>query len=863
MKNFIHLFFALLLLGNTNILQAQDFITKWKFDNATTALMLGVQTTAAGASYTWTASPSGNNGSGTITKVTAGVLTISGLNIVAGDTMTLSISPTHLRRVYFDYTTNRINLIDVAQWGAVQWSSMESGFNGCGNLNISASDVPNLSDVTNMGSMFSGCTKLNSPTNINTWNVSNAQNMSSLFFNCPVFNQPIGSWNTGNVTNMSSMFCRAKLFNQPIGTWNTSNVRDMSFMFQIAEKFNQPIGTWNTGSVTNMASLFNFSYDFDQPLNSWNTENVTNMSRMFSVAKVFNQPLDNWNTGNVTTMVAMFGGAYMFNQPIGNWNTGNVKEIGDMFNEATSFNQPIESWDMSQVTYSAGMFAFAAGFNQPLNDWDMSAATNIGYMFAYATSFNQPLNNWNISNATLTNGLFWNATSFNQNIGDWTLNSDINLSYFLRFCGMDYCNYSATLKGWAANNPTVTGRTLDANGLQYTSEVGNNERAALVNNLGWTIDGDNEVVFSPYLMPDNQMATGIFKCIDGAYLKSATSTDKILEINANGNLGFDYTTAAISVSNQFVSSLPGGVTTQSAGYYEMSNGLDALRVSRRLHIIQQPGNYNVNGGVIVRVYYSSAEIGNILNSATLPSGSHPIAQQGWFKSSGHTVSDVVNDMGIAVLNNSQQIFPFRTGNENGVEYADFLLSSFSTIGYFASTAPTILPVELIQFDIEKQGEDAQLIWSTASEKNNDRFEIEHSLNGITFEQVGTVHGNGTTALPHTYSYTHQNPGFGTHYYRLRQVDYDGANEYSPIRSVAFDLNNEFSFYPNPATGSITMNSRRKIELLQIIDMNGKIVKQVNAIQDQGNTDISSLPPGIYVINCHIAGELITRKLIKK
>ncbi|MBK8194344.1 MAG: DUF285 domain-containing protein [Lewinellaceae bacterium] len=183
-------------------------------------------------------------------------------------------------------------LLDISQWGAIAWTSMENAFFGCSNLNISATDVPNLSGVTDMSSMFRGCTALDGPANI-------------------------GSWNTAAVTDISFMFVAASSFNQPIGGWNTAAVTDMRSMFNLASSFNQPIEGWNTTAVTVMGFMFSGASSFNQPIGGWNTAAVTDMGFMFAGASSFNQPIGGWNTAAVTNMIGMFSGASSFNQPIG------------------------------------------------------------------------------------------------------------------------------------------------------------------------------------------------------------------------------------------------------------------------------------------------------------------------------------------------------------------------------------------------------------------------------------------------------------------------------------------------------------------------------------------------------------------
>ena len=75
---------------------------------------------------------------------------------------------------------------------------------------------------------------------ISQWDVSNVTNMSSLFHvsGADSFNQPLNKWNVSKVTNMSEMFNSAISFNQPLNKWNVSKVTDMGGMFYGANSFN-------------------------------------------------------------------------------------------------------------------------------------------------------------------------------------------------------------------------------------------------------------------------------------------------------------------------------------------------------------------------------------------------------------------------------------------------------------------------------------------------------------------------------------------------------------------------------------------------------------------------------------------------
>ncbi|MGF1555063.1 BspA family leucine-rich repeat surface protein [Paucihalobacter sp.] len=283
-----------ILIWVAQFAQSQDFITEWTFPSASTQLRFNALTSNGPVNYTWSASPSGNSGSGSFTRATSGAVTLSGLTIMAGDVVTLIMAPTNLRRFYINFGSDRLLLTNVNQWGEVTWTSMQDAFRGCQNLQISATDAPNLSEVLNMSSMFRLCSVLNSPSNINSWNTGSVTNMSFMFTYADSFNQDIGNWNTSSVTTMKEMFFQAMDFNQDIGNWDTSSAIDMSFMFVNTTSFNQDIGNWNTATVTDMSFMFTGALAFNQNISNWNTALVTNMQAMLNTAPSFNQNLGNW-----------------------------------------------------------------------------------------------------------------------------------------------------------------------------------------------------------------------------------------------------------------------------------------------------------------------------------------------------------------------------------------------------------------------------------------------------------------------------------------------------------------------------------------------------------------------------------------
>ncbi len=94
-----------------------------------------------------------------------------------------------------------------------------------------------------------------------------------------------------------------------------------------------------------------------------------------------------------------------------------------------------------------------------------------------------------------------------------------------------------------------------------------------------------------------------------------------------------------------------------------------------------------------------------------------------------------------------------------------------------------LPIELMNFDATCINKETVLEWCTASEKNNDYFTIEQSADGINFQSIGTVPGNGTTDIKHCYKFV-AGPGIANvNYYRLKQTDYNKISTAGKIISL--------------------------------------------------------------------------------
>ncbi len=245
--------------------QMDPFVTTWVTTRAMESIT--IPTTGDGYNYSVTWEEGGTEetftGDATHTYATAGMHTVS----ITG------VFP----RIYFnDFSntsgTNATKILTIVKWGNIAWTSMEKAFAGCSNLTYTATDLPNLSGLTDMSFMFALASAFDG--DIGDWDVSNVTNMFQMFRDAHAFNQDIGDWNVSNVNNMQSMFNNAHAFNQDINSWDVSMVTDMFGMFSGARAFNRDISRWNVSMVTNFTGFLErselSSENYDALLIGWN-----------------------------------------------------------------------------------------------------------------------------------------------------------------------------------------------------------------------------------------------------------------------------------------------------------------------------------------------------------------------------------------------------------------------------------------------------------------------------------------------------------------------------------------------------------------------------------------------------------------
>ncbi len=183
-----------------------------------------------------------------------------------------------------------------------------------------------------------------------------------------------------------------------------------------------------------------------------------------------------------------------------------------------------------------------------------------------------------------------------------------------------------------------------------------------------------------------------------------------------------------------------------------------------------------------------------------------------------------------------------------------------------------VPVELVSFTANTISDEVELNWRTATETNNQGFEIQRLRKDGEFEQVGYVAGFGTTTEPKSYSFIDTKLDAGSYTYRLKQIDFDGSYEYSNEINVEVELPLEYILeqnYPNPFNPSTTINysiPEDGFVKLAVYNLLGEeVATLVNSFQKADRYNISfnasDLSSGVYVYKIESTNFSASRKLV--
>lgn len=277
---------------------------------------------------------------------------------------------------------SKLESIDISSWDTSMVSNMDYMFGSCNSLASIDLTFLETQNVVSMASMFSYIDNLNL-IGFDTFDTAKVENMDNMFANSGIpASLTFSNLNTSSVTNMEGMFKSCKFSGNPdFSNFDTSNVTNMREMFYSCDIQTLAIGSWKTEKVTNMEAMFRSCDNITElDLTSWDTSKVTNMELMFA------------QSPNLQTLT------------IPNLVTPTTEIITQMFFYCEALtNIDHSSWDTQNVTGITQLFAkCSALLSLDLTGWQLTKVKNVYGLFngcSNITSIN--LSNWNADNAEL------------------------------------------------------------------------------------------------------------------------------------------------------------------------------------------------------------------------------------------------------------------------------------------------------------------------------------------------------------------------------------------------------------------------------------------------------------------------------
>jgi len=190
-----------------------------------------------------------------------------------------------------------------------------------------------------------------------------------------------------------------------------------------------------------------------------------------------------------------------------------------------------------------------------------------------------------------------------------------------------------------------------------------------------------------------------------------------------------------------------------------------------------------------------------------------------------------------------------------------LLASGDSCNY----APMTLPIELLYLKVEKINNNrVSLLWATASEVLNEKFDIEwRAENTNTFRKIGQVKAVGDSNFEYNYEFIHDNPDAGINYYRLKQIDLNGMFTYSPIRSILLELNDKINIYPTLVETGLRLSGINDNYLVSLIDLSGQTLFEKRRVTNNEFVDLKHLASGYYVFRIFDGTSVVNKIFIKE
>ena len=315
--------------------------------------------------------------------------------------------------------------------------------------------INDLSKMTNISYMFSGCKELYALPDISCINLNNLNGIDHLFSLCELLSnidENISYWDISKVTDISYIFngCKSLISLPDISKWNTSNVVNMRNLFSGCKSLSSlpEISKWDLSKAEDLSYLFNECYSLKNlpEISEWNINNVIDINHMFnSCSSLIEIPdISKWNTCNIKNMIYLFAGCNNLTKmpDISNWDTSNITNLISIFNSCQSLEElpDISKWDTSNIIDMSYLFynCYSLTSLQDISKWITKNVTNMSYMFYYCQSLEEipDISKWDISNVENLSNMFCGCDSIIEfpDFSVWNTGKVMNMSYLFANC---------------------------------------------------------------------------------------------------------------------------------------------------------------------------------------------------------------------------------------------------------------------------------------------------------------------------------------------------------------------------------------------------------------------------------------------
>ena len=326
-------------------------------------------------------------------------------------------------RIYFNSTGDEKKLLEIVNWGNNPWTSMDRAFWDCINMDITATDAPDFSNVTSFYNGFRGCTSMTTTGTSADWLAPSCTRMDGMLYDCrSLLTCDASNWNTSSVETMEYFFYNCKLlttlytsgwYTSSLGTGSITNVSTKCLyraFLSCHVLTTLDVSGWDVSNVASFQELFENCYALNGiNVSEWDTSNLVITTEMFRECQALTSlDLGSWNVSSLTTLQAAFYNCDVLTTigDISGWSTGVITNLIETFRNTDALTVDLtglgsnigaaqarntfiltsgsgvvtgyDTWDVSNITSFQATFqsAGATNFATFPETWDMTSGTN-------------------------------------------------------------------------------------------------------------------------------------------------------------------------------------------------------------------------------------------------------------------------------------------------------------------------------------------------------------------------------------------------------------------------------------------------------------------------------------------------------